>query len=344
MKGPTLGNPSRRKDILQPFRIFYSLAYLYLLCFVFHRYQRLHDHLITSLMSHVRRYTEDAKTVAKDRVYTAATESNDTLQKAGHVLHLFTDDQMTDETPCHDVRTHAFVILPRDQLAGIADHLAGTTRFDETAFHWDHVDTLALQFKRHLRPVLLAVQFAASSARHPVLEAVHFLTAAWQKGKPLSHYPVEQFPVRCIGESLKRYLYTTDAQGHKHLRPDRYEFLVYRLLRERLEAGDLFCRESLRFQSFEDDLLDDRQWQENDRLLAETGLPILTQPIAEHLATLEQQLEDRLAAVNQRIAAGENTHFQLTRRGRQVHWTLEYPSASEQVNHPFFEQLHQVEI
>ncbi len=26
MKGPTLGNPSRRKDILQPCRIFYSLA------------------------------------------------------------------------------------------------------------------------------------------------------------------------------------------------------------------------------------------------------------------------------------------------------------------------------
>ena len=77
-------------------------------------------------------------------------------------------------------------------------------------------------------------------------------TTAWQRGKPLSQYPVEQFPVRCIGESLKRYLYTTDAQGPKRLRPDRYEFLVYRLLRDRLEAGDIFCRESLRFRSFDD--------------------------------------------------------------------------------------------
>jgi hypothetical protein len=155
---------------------------------------------------------------------------------------------------------------------------------------------------------------------------------------------VEQFPVRCITEPLKRYLYTTDPQGHKRLRPDRYEFLIYRLLRDRLEAGDIFCRESLRFRSFEDDLLDDRQWQEKDQLLAETGLPILTQPIAEHLAALEQQLEDRIAVVNQRIAAGENPHFQLTRRGRQVHWTLEYPSGQDPVNHPFFEQLRQVEI
>src|SRR5262245_1325624 len=319
-------------------------TYLYLLCFVVHRYQRLHDHLITSLLSHVRQYTEAAKAAAKERVYTARTESNDALQKAGHVLQLFTDDQIADATPFQDIRTHAFAILARDQLASVAAHLAGTARFDETALQWEHLDILAPQYKRHLRPVLLAVQFAAPSARHPLLDAIRFLTTAWQQGKPLSAYPVEQFPVRCIAEPLNRYLYTTDPQGHKRLRPDRYEFLVYRLLRDRLEAGDIFCRESVRFRSFEDDLLDDRQWQEKDRLLSELGVPILTQPIVEHLVALEQQLEDRLAAVNQRIAAGENTHFQLTRRGRQVPWTLEYPSAQEPANHPFFEQLHQVEI
>ena len=81
-------------------------AYLYLLCFVAHRYQRLHDHLLTSLMHHVRRYTEEAKTVAKDHVYTARIESNDTLHKAGHVLPLFTDDRIADATPFQDVKTH----------------------------------------------------------------------------------------------------------------------------------------------------------------------------------------------------------------------------------------------
>ena len=173
---------------------------------------------------------------------------------------------------------------------------------------------------------------------------MQFLTAALRRGKPLGHYPPEQFPVRGIAESLKRYLYGTDASGHKRLLPDRYEFCIYRLLRDRLEAGDLFCRDSLRFRSFDDDLVDDQRWQDKDRLLAETGLPILTQPIEEHLAALEQQLEDRITAVNQRIATGENAHLQLTRRGTQAHWTLEYPSSQEPVNHPFFEQLRQVEV
>ena len=34
------------------------LVHVYLLCFVYHPYQRLHDHLITSLIHHVRRYTD----------------------------------------------------------------------------------------------------------------------------------------------------------------------------------------------------------------------------------------------------------------------------------------------
>ena len=67
-------------------------------------------------------------------------------------------------------------------------------------------------------------------------------------------------------------------------------------------------------------------------------------PIEEQLAVLEQHLERRLAEVNQRIASGDNTYIQSTRRGRQVRWTVQYPSASESVNHTLFEALRQVDI
>ena len=127
-------------------------------------------------------------------------------------------------------------------------------------------------------------------------------------------------------------------------RPDRYEFLVYRQLRNGLEAGDLFCRDSVRFRSFEDDLLDDQQWANKATLLAETGVAILTQPIQEHLAALERDLEERLVAVNARIAAGENAAFQIKRRGHRTHWTLQYPTGSESINHPIFETLRQMPI
>jgi len=320
-----------------------ATTYLYLLCFVSHRYQRLHDHLLSSLIHRVRRYTDEAKEAAKDRVYEHRVAHNEDVQQAGAVLKLFTDDRIAQSTPFQDVQAQAFALLERQKIDFVAEHLTKHARFDETAFQWAHLDTLAQQFKLHVRPILLAVDWAAVSGYTPLLEAVDFLQTAFRKGHPLSHYPSEAFPLQCLSDTAQRYLYAHEADGRRLL-PDRYEFLVYRLLRNGLEAGDIFCRDSVRFRSFEDDLLDDRQWQEKDTLMQQTGLASLTQPIRDHLATLEQRLEARLLEVNQRIASGENTHFEFTKRGTQVRWTLRYPRSSEPVNHPFFEGLQQVDL
>lgn len=132
-------------------------------------------------------------------------------------------------------------------------------------------------------------------------------------------------------DHVKRYLYGPDALGRKQLLVDRYEFLVYRLLRNGLEAGDIFCHDSVRFRSFEDDLLDEEQWQRKEELIASTGLSILQEPVGEHLDRLEQLLERRLLEVNRRIASGENRQFRRKRSGR---WTLPTPRARTAVNHP----------
>ena len=128
----------------------------------------------------------------------------------------------------------------------------------------------------------------------------------------------------------------------KRLLPDRYEFLLYRQLKHGVDAGDIFCRDSVRFRSINDDLIDEALWREQkDRLIAEARLNILQQPIEAHLAELKEQLETRIADVNRRIATGENAHFKLKGNGR---WTLEYPSDGEPVNHSFFEQLPQTDL
>jgi len=321
-----------------------QMVYLYLLCFVYHRYQRLHDNLLNSLIYNVRRYIDDAKLAAKERVYNHRIETNQDLQKAGQVLKLFTDDTIAENTPFHEVQSQAFEILERPKLDFIADHITTKARFDETGFQWEHIDSLANQFKRHLRPVLLTVDFAASKAQSPLIEAVDFLKETFQKGKPLGQYSPNVFPTRFIPNKTKRYLYAQKAHGTKDLLVDRYEFLVYRLLRNGLESGDIFCRDSVRFRSFEDDLIDDQQWQNKEQLIADTGLTILKQPIQEHLKSLEQMLEARIIEVNQRIKSGLNEHFKIKKQGKKIRWTLQSPRGNEPANHPFFDKLGQVDI
>jgi len=330
-----------------------SVVYLYLLCFVYYRYQKLHDNLIHCLIHHVRRFIDAAKAAAQERVYTSRVESNQDLQKAGQVLKLFTDGRIAGETPFHQVQAQAFAILERPKLSFMADHMATTLRYDVAAFQWERIDGLAPQFKRHLRPLLLGIDFAASPASNPLMEAVHFLKQAFRQGKSLGQVASRSFPLGFVPEETQRYLYEPEARSPRstaeerwlpRLLVDRYEFLVFRLLSHGLQAGDVFCRDSVRFRSLEDDLVDNQQWQQKETLIAHTGLALLRQPIQDHLAWLEQQLEDRIRQVNQRIASGENAYFQIKRRGPQVRWTLAYPRSPESVNHPFFDTLPQVDI
>jgi hypothetical protein len=147
-------------------------VHVYVLCFVYHRYQKLHDNLINCLIYHVRQYQDGAKEATKERVYQLHTEGNEDIEKAAHVLRLFTDGGTPQQTPFHAVQAKAFRILAPHKIDFVADHLTKAVTFDETAFQWEHIDDLAQQFKRHLRPILQRVEWAASAAQAPLIEAV----------------------------------------------------------------------------------------------------------------------------------------------------------------------------
>lgn len=320
-----------------------SVVHVYLLCFVYHRYQRAHDNLINSLIYKVKQYVEESKVAAKEQVYEYHVEGNQNLQKAGQILKLFTDDNIAETTTFREVQARAFEILERQKLVFIADHIATQATFDETAFQWEHVDTLARRFKCNLRPILQTVEFASSPGHAPLMKALQFLKMAAQKGQPLSQYRSTAFPIQFIPDSIRRYLYASNEDGGQLL-SDRYEFLVYRLLCNGLGSGDIFCRDSVRFRSFEDDLLSEQQWKAKAELIAATGLATLKQPIQDHLTELEQRLEARLIHVNQWLSAGKNKHFEVKKRGSTVRWALQTPGVRDSVNHPMFSTLNQVNL
>jgi len=318
-----------------------NLSHIYLLCFAHYRYQRLHDNLINCFIYRVRQIIDEAKSAAKERVYEYRLEHNRNLYKAGQVLKLFADDTIASETPFAAVRTQAFAILPETKLAQVADHIMQTTQLDEQLFQWEHTDQVANRIKRRLRPLLRTIDFSATTTNKSLMTAVDFLKTALQKEKPLTQYKPDKIPRRFITEKHRHYLYITNDAGEKQLLVDRYEFLIYRLLRNNLESGDVFCHHSVRFRSFEDDLLSDEQWQEKEALIAQVGLPILSQTAEEHLAELKELLEMRLKQVNQRITSGENDQIEIKKSGR---WHLPYSRVDEDVNDPFFESLAQVDI
>lgn len=318
-------------------------TYLYLLCFIHHRYGRLHDILINCLLYRVRLYSDQAKLFAVEKLSSINLTTNQTLVKAAACLRVLTDEEIPPETPFGIVRQKALKILDKDAINQFTDHILQENQFDETEFRWELVDKISAQYKLNLRPLLVNVEFSGVAETSELLKAIDFLRKVFQREQSLSTVNPTKFPVGFIPESQRRYFYENDKKsGNKRIRSRRYEFFVYQSLSNALSAGDINCRDSLKFRSFEDDLIDDKTWQQKDSLIEQANLPILSEPIEFILEELEIRLEECLREVNRRIADRQNESFHQTEKGKR--WSLKYPIPSDTHSDSFFDSIPQIDL
>ena len=314
-------------------------ARLYLLCFASHRFRQINDNLIEAFIHLVDQYEQEAKLAAEAAALKAMTEASTNLKAGGQVLNLFLDPSIEDWTPFSMVRQKAFSLLNPERFAQVSEYMQ-KIEFDRTGFEWAYYGTLHFKFKLNLRHLFCNLDFAGLVEDAPLLEAVDFLQSLLREGKSLRQAPPADFPTGVIAKGVQRYMYTVaDKRKDKRLEVDRYEFLVYRQLRNALEAGNVYIRDSNDFRSFEDDLISAERWKDKDAVLRDIGSPVLLAPIEETLAALRVELEEKYERVNQRIENSENKHIKITGTGDKRRWTLIYPTEEEPTNSPFYGQL-----
>jgi Domain of unknown function (DUF4158) len=236
-----------------------GMARLYILCFLLQRFQKINDNLVNGLIYHVRKVNTTAKACMEQQVLTFQREDNESVERVGQILSMFLDDSIADSVSFGEVKRRAFAILERDKFKRAAQHIGART-FDTVAIEWEFVASLAPSFKQHLRPLLLQLPFGGHSEDDSLMEAVAFLRDRFNQGESLTRHSFEQIPKAFIPKGMKSYLYERDKHGNRSIHPDKYEFLVYRLLRNRLEAGDIYVSDSLCFRSFDEDLIPKETW------------------------------------------------------------------------------------
>jgi TnpA family transposase len=319
-------------------------ARLYLLCFASHRFRQINDNLIEAFIHLVSQYEQQAKLASEEAATNALTEASENLQAAGQVLNLFLDPSIADWTPFSKVRQQAFSLLDASRFAQVSEYMR-KIEFDKTAFEWSYYGTLHAKFKLNLRHLFCNLDFAGLVEDAPLLEAVTFLQELLRQGKSLRQSSSADFPTGIFAKGVQRYMYTaTEKRKDRLLEADRYEFLVYRLLRKALEAGNVYVRDSNEFRSFEDDLIRADLWKDKDAVLREIGAPILLAPIEETLAEFHAELEAKFERVNRRIENGDNKHIKVTGTGDKRRWSLVYPTEEEPINSPFYGQLSGIGI
>ena len=112
------------------------MVYVYLLCFLQHRYHRLHDHLLSGFMQAVKGYRDEAMAVAETQSAAYRVTLTQDLVRAGHLLQIFTADQIPPELPFSTLQERAFALLERERLNNAATYMVTGAGCDEAAFFW----------------------------------------------------------------------------------------------------------------------------------------------------------------------------------------------------------------
>ncbi len=136
-----------------------GMVYLYLLCFILHRYQKFNDNLINALIFQVRKVINAAKAATKEKILHYQLENNESIRHVSQILGLFLDDGIADDVAFGEVKRRAFSILDRDKFQQVSQYMKDQS-FKDGVFEWEFIAAFAPTFKQHLRPLLMQLSFA----------------------------------------------------------------------------------------------------------------------------------------------------------------------------------------
>jgi len=309
---------------------------LYLLCYAWRRYRQITDNLIEAFGHHMRQVEQKTKEASQEAYSQAQTKQRQEAPSVGRVLLLYVDEAVDDATPFGSVRNQAFTIMPREALLTAGKRLSEKP-VSQMELRWQEVNRTAPRFKKHLRPLAMLLEFSAELAGSPWLAALDWMKGVFSRQQRLAQRPVVEIPGNTIPERLRPYLLTfDDADEPIALRGDRYEFWIYRQLRKRLAAGELYLDDSVLHRRFSDELV---ALERKDDVLEGLDIPWLRQPIEAGLDALFAELDQLWRDFDGELRQGKLTHLDYDAQRKTLTWRKPKVDHDEAGQNDFYAKL-----
>jgi hypothetical protein len=317
--------------------------YLWLICFIQDRYQRMLYNLTTMFIYTFNQYQEAINKKAKERLLTHVLEPSDQDVKTAQLLRNYTSDEIDTSQPFEKIRQNAYQnILSADQINYIADTLEDKKKGEKLLiqFRWEAIALLAKSYKLPLRTLIKVLPIEGD--RHkPLKEGQKFLQTTFLQSKSLNLVRFDLFPLKFIGKNDTPYIYDEEL---KSIDVDRYEFECYRQLVAHIQDYSLFVPDSFHYENFSSQIL--QNWKERKgEILAKLNRPFLNKPFSEFIAERANPLDARIRRVNEAIKNGENKAVKIkSNKDGSQRWSIPYTKNSLGVNNTIYEKLPPVNI
>jgi len=309
-------------------------AFLYLSCYLHHRYRQMGDNLVEAFTVFIRKHKEAAKQYSQQQALSSLAKVQNSIKHVGSLLQLFVDDTIDNKESLGAVRQRAFKLISKEDISLVSMQFENNG-FDKTEFEWKYIESNTGKNIPLLRKLFMAIDWDCNHSSQLLSNQV---TLARQqlakKGKITS--AVSQF-VRTVNHDV---IYSDEGNINRK----RFEFYFYQRLDQQLHKQGIYLVNSDENRHLDDDLISKKDWKKRDLWLKKASLNKLQTPISETLHSLQKELNEKSVAVCKNITSGNNRFVVFSDKADTIKWSVAHKANSIAINNPLYDQMPPTDI
>ena len=311
-------------------------TYLYLLCYIWQRYLHLNDNLIDAFCFNLRQFELELKVTAKEAYAEYAMSKQTDASVMQELARLFIRKELSDQIRFGDVRKETFTtIISEDELRSKISEEQEEVLLPIN-FQWKMVDKHFNRYKLQLRPLMMAIDFSSTINDSPWLAAISWLKEIFTVEKTVAQYPVTASPEKSRPKRIQKYLFDTNDKDEQKFHADRYEFWIYRQMKKRLKAGELYLADSIHNRSLQQEI---NAAHEKGALVNTLDIPALRTPIKQLLELRCAELKNEWIKFNTDFTQGKLKHLHFDDKAKTLHFKKSTAEKDDEAQERFYEQL-----
>lgn len=315
-----------------------SLSYLYLLCFIFHRHQKMSDNITHAFLYKIDNYVADAQKAADAVIKKEGNQLHVSDEHIGLLIGYYAEDSMFDWNFAK-VAAKAYETMPKATIQKIKQHYGNRATYKDQLI-WQYYVDKKHAISRNIRPMVKALNLGCDQENNAVFEAARFLQSLLRENKSLEDVAKSTLPKKIIAKRYKPYIIHDNE-----INLFQYEFLVYYRLRKYIGNHKIYLNDTVQFKSFNEDIKATANWEEDQtKILKYLDNPKLNADITNRLDELKNILEPLYITVNDRIENGENKFVNIVLKDEKETWTIDYPNDPDEFDHKCYRNLAIVDI
>lgn len=314
-----------------------QLVGLYLLAYVYTRYQILNDNLLEAFKKRTMDFQNDAKDYATLETSKYIDKIKETRAQISKLLVAIDGDPH----PTHISKEMIYSYIPKPELL-VAALLLIDDNLDKDLLFWKYIDDSGESIKINLRKLFLNIDFVVRN-HSGLRDAVIYMKEYLESHLSAQHLFDDLAPLKALfAKEYHKYVFGSNGQPIYN----RCEFLLYIQMVYHMSTNKLTLEYSIKHKQVEDELIQEKRWKKDkSSILHKLQSSKLLTPIKVILKEKQNELSILYQKVNKSISDGTNTHIKIKKdaNGKDT-WRLSPIEKCSDPNDSFFAQMDQKSI